>query len=268
MNKYNMHLKIFALSSIFIWLLAWFVKYFDNKLFVETGKLKTNYNRTWYIIHAITNAIIVLLTIGDVFDVLADPYNALDPVESKIPVIIIMALHIYHCITDPNGMTFIDWIHHTVSCILIVVLIIYYLKGQILNYIAFFVCGLPGGIDYFLLALCKYNKIDRLTEKHINCKLNIYCRLPGIVSGCAIAYSAMNYNLERLDIPSIIASMTCISIMAINSMFFAERVVFNYGMKCKERQMNIKNMEHREHQDHVYDNDTDDDELIEYNENS
>lgn len=235
-----MHLKIFGLSLIFIWLLGWFIKYFDNKLFVKTGKLKSNYNRIWYVIHAITNTVIVLLTIGDVFDVLADPYNSLDPVESKIPVIIIMALHIYHCITDPNGMTIIDWIHHTISCALIIVLIIYFLRGQILNYIAFFVCGLPGGIDYYLLALCKYKIIDNLTEKKINCKLNMYCRLPGILSGCTIAYSAMNYNIESLDAPSIIASMTCILIMTINSIFFAERVVFNYGNKYKENQINVK----------------------------
>ena len=43
----------------------------------------------------------------------------------------------------------------------------------------FFICGLPGGVDYAMLSAVRYGFMDELTEKYINTHLNTWIRIPG-----------------------------------------------------------------------------------------
>ena len=52
----------------------------------------------------------------------------------------------------------------------------------------FFLTGLPGCIDYFLLGLVKLNILDKLKEKQINVYINNWIRGPGCVIGSAFTY--------------------------------------------------------------------------------
>ena len=46
--------------------------------------------------------------------------------------------------------------------------------GPVANFTNFFVCGVPGGLDYLMLALVKHGKILPLTEKYYNNILNVW----------------------------------------------------------------------------------------------
>ena len=46
--------------------------------------------------------------------------------------------------------------------------------GPIANTYFFFICGLPGMIDYFMLGLAKLGKLDIMEEKRINAFLNVW----------------------------------------------------------------------------------------------
>ena len=45
---------------------------------------------------------------------------------------------------------------------------------------AFFICGLPGGIDYGMLAAVKEGLLSSEREKFLNTKLNVWMRAPGL----------------------------------------------------------------------------------------
>ena len=48
------------------------------------------------------------------------------------------------------------------------------------NALAFFICGLPGGIDYGMLAAVKEGLLSSEREKFLNTKLNVWMRAPGL----------------------------------------------------------------------------------------
>ena len=61
--------------------------------------------------------------------------------------------------------------------------------GAMGNFQAFFISGLPGGIDYYLLSV----GYDRLEQKHISANLNIWCRMPGLLVCGLLLYISLLY---------------------------------------------------------------------------
>jgi hypothetical protein len=56
------------------------------------------------------------------------------------------------------------------------------------NVVGFFLTGLPGGMDYFMLVLVKLGKMDRLTEKRYNTRIMTWLRGPGALSASFMLY--------------------------------------------------------------------------------
>jgi len=106
-----------------------------------------------------------------------------------------------------------------------------------MNYTCFFVSGLPGGIDYLMLALVKHGKMDALTEKYWNTKINVWMRGPALVIGAFIAYqSTLESNAAgACKAPGLNgAALVTAAVLFWNGQFFAERVISNYGAKSKQ----------------------------------
>ena len=99
---------------------------------------------------------------------LRDPVNSAVVPYSDAPLAITVGLHAYHCVSYWRTLTPLDWAHHIVSNMLVSGLAFPFRLGPVVNWVTFFVCGLPGGIDYYLLFLTKMGSIQRLTEKRIN----------------------------------------------------------------------------------------------------
>ncbi len=191
--------------------------------------------RRWYLIHALTNTFLVFYTFNNLIDCYYDPLSLINKNNKNDDITAIntvVSLHLFHIFSSYKNLTFIDWVHHIVSCIIVCTIAILFLSTKMINYGIFFLCGLPGGIDYYLLYFNKLNLVNKLTEKKINVYLNMCIRLPGLLWGFIISYVCVIYKELNDGIsPFKIGALFIINILnCINAIFFSIRVVQNYGM--------------------------------------
>ena len=118
----------------------------------------------WLILHSLANLAITIFSLQDFYATLIDPVNSCNAAYSLVPVYGIAALHLYHILAFRNLSTS-EWIHHLLFGGAICTIGILFASGPLQNFIAFFICGLPGGIDYLLLFLVKQGIVQKLEEK-------------------------------------------------------------------------------------------------------
>jgi|TARA_B110000208_G_C11656639_1_gene390042 hypothetical protein len=207
--------------------------------FVNVGS--GDQNTRWYLTHAVTNAVIVILVVPDCLALLRDPAACLEaPSNSDIPLAITVALHLFHCMSQIQTLTALDWAHHLAGNMLVCALAFPYHYGPLLSWGCLYVCGLPGGIDYLMLYLVKTNRMDKLTEKRWNRRLNMWIRCPGIVSFLPFAYTAMLESRTSVPFPILVAQG---ALNLINGVYFADRVSGNAAVaeyKAAEKQQRTK----------------------------
>jgi hypothetical protein len=98
------------------------------------------------------------------------------------------------------------------------------------DYALFFLCGLPGMIDYYCMHLCYSGHMDRILEKSINNFLNTYVRAPGILYGAFITYRVwMNDQIEWYYAVPVIVTFFW------NAQFFSNAVATSYGYSLAKR---------------------------------
>jgi hypothetical protein len=203
-----------------------------DKLMVYFGDDYKQKNRRWFLIHALTNALIVGMTFQNLVNLFFNPFDILGNC-STMAMAVQIGLHVYHIFASYDHMDIIDWIHHLVSSVIVGTISAYFFRGQILNLMLFFMCGLPGGIDYLLLALVKYKLMDSITEKGINVYLNMWIRLPGILFTCFVTY--INIIIGNTD--NVLVACWIVFLNAFNGIYFATRVVKNYGESLVKREL-------------------------------
>ena len=212
---------MFVSNFIFISGLHYF---FHSKVF---SKVKESIK--WYANHAISNAIIVLTTFSDSMRLmnckqdchLLKPFGG--PIYSwtgynNIELIMVtnmLVLHSYHILYFEN-LRMIDYIHHIVM--MMIIWIAYLMdSGVYMSYFLFFVCGLPGMIDYSLLAI----GFNRKKEKKINTYLNNYVRAPGIIFGMGLMWK------DTFHISGLYTLLSYI-VLFWNAQYFNYEVIKNY----------------------------------------
>lgn len=185
----------------------------------------------WFALHTIGNAFVIYYTLPILIKVVTNPIEGFKLDADYMPLNITVALHIYHMLFYKN-LPQIDWIHHILmtgialfsytcpSCIIVCT-----------NCLLFFINGLPGGIDYAMLVLVKYEYMESILEKKLNSYLNILIRSPGILVGTYIMYLTTifsNYN------PNFIIKLMGLIILFWNAQYFTYRVIGNYHIKQTE----------------------------------
>ena len=60
--------------------------------------------------------------------------------------------------------------------------------GPLTNINNFFMCGVPGGIDYAMLVAVKHGWIEPLTEKNVNAGVNVWLRAPALIMIASFSY--------------------------------------------------------------------------------
>jgi hypothetical protein len=120
-------------------------------------------SRDWYLLHAAANAVVVALAWPDLLATLSQPPLAFDGMPCAPAHAVVVALHVYHALAFP--LTSEDLWHHGVSVFFVGTLAYMYHWGKLINAVDFFMCGLPGGIDYALLAAVKLGVCSKRTEK-------------------------------------------------------------------------------------------------------
>ena len=142
----------------------------------------------WYAIHYMTNAIVVATTIADVYTLVSENKPTWTS-ASLFPSLLVMALHLFHCIQYRINRQ--DIIHHGVMSSVLLISIYNRDNNQFIgptNYALFFLSGLPGGIDYFLMVLVELGRIRSITEKYYNQYLNTWIRSVGILYAAFYAH--------------------------------------------------------------------------------
>jgi hypothetical protein len=155
---------------------------------------------------------------------------------------ITVALHFYHVLFFEK-LSPIDWLHH----ILMISIAIgsYYCPTSVIvttNGLLFFLNGLPGAIDYFILTLVKYDLMHPIQEKELNSYLNIWIRSPGVIIGAHNMYLTTVYANYK---PNIFMKTLIMSILVWNAQYFTYRVVGNYFTKLTIKCVDLEQKEGR-----------------------
>lgn len=92
-------------------------------------------------------------------------------------------------------------------------------------------CGLPGAIDYFLLALVRMGKIKKGSEKKVNALLNLWFRMPYGILLCGMALvSIIEYNKWEC--------LPCVLFVFYNSIYYGIMVIVNND-RYQQKKTNI-----------------------------
>lgn len=180
----------------------------------------------WYALHFLVNCVIVCLTFSDMVSILTRPFQ-LTGSDMNWPSAFVMALHVHHGLFYP--LVKLDIIHHVVMCgiMLIPMTIQDPIFIQYCNYCLFYVCGLPGGIDYAMMTLVTEGHLSKKTEKKINMFLNMWLRAPGLMYAIFLLY--LQYLMDRV---SIYCAMPVIIALFWNAQYFSMIVAMSYGAIC------------------------------------
>jgi hypothetical protein len=198
--------------------------------------LKGNY----YLIHTINNFIVVYYTFNDVIKCFTHFDHILTYNYSNIPSITTYCLHFYHFIYYFKSLRFDDYLHHILMVGFCLPVGNYIQSGLLLNYSLFFLTGLPGGIDYFLLFLNRNNLISKYTEKTINSYLNLWIRLPGCISQSTITLIMYNKNKDLYSIHIKILILMVVVLVSWNGIYFMNQVIRNHEKEKNSRLIFLK----------------------------
>lgn len=191
---------------------------------------KYNIKGSYYINHFICNMMVVYNTFDCMISSYTEPtYSNICNVDSLyFAKYTIYALHLYHMIWYYNKLRYDDWIHHIIMVGISLPLTELIDNYNLIGHCLFFTTGLPGGIDYFLLALVRNNIIDKGIEKRINKNINLWIRCPGCISNVTLSIFSLIYLYEVTTNINIIASIIIILSVYWNGIYFMEQVVSDY----------------------------------------
>jgi len=123
----------------------------------------------YFVLHTFVNLVISISVLPDVYGIVFDPVETLRQTTCwSFPIGACFAIHFYHMLAPGFVLYSVDWLHHILMVVLGCPAILAGQVGPIMNFNFFFICGVPGGIDYFMLALVKERLMLPLTEKKHN----------------------------------------------------------------------------------------------------
>ena len=143
---------------------------------------------------------------------------------------LLTSFHLYHSLYFKLTKT--DIIHHVSTAFLSTPLIITYHRYPTAIVGVWFMSGLPGAIDYFLLWLVKMGYFDSMLEKKIYVWLSVWIRAPGCVVTCTLQLGFYNI-IDKLSMVEIMVIIWDTSIVYLNGIYFMHDTVSKYYLKSK-----------------------------------
>merc|ERR1719230_2057922 len=99
--------------------------------------------------------------------------------------------------------------------------------GPLMNFCFFFICGVPGGYDYFMLVLVKNKIMKPLTEKRRNNTVQVWVRAVSLnICVCLLYIQNQIQRQNGFDIPNYLLAMRAMLMLITywNGNYFMERV--------------------------------------------
>ncbi len=187
---------------------------------------KLNQLSSWYIIHAVVNFHITILCCEQIKYLLKDPLKELfSPTPYYETTIIVAILHIYHLLFFK--CTKMDIFHHLFFVTIGSLVVIIFNNGRFVALSHFFICGLPGGIDYVILFLYECKHVEKITRLNIASNINVWIRAPGL---CVVAtFAILKFIYSKQDLFSLVELFLQIIITYGNGQFYMKEVVYSTG---------------------------------------
>lgn len=209
---------LYFLFSIFIIIFV-----FDKLISFYT---KNNNLMRWYFLHSFGNLLICLYTITPMLKLLSDPiYNIQNPIRFEESTLISAVLHTYHLLFFKCNMD--DLVHH-LTFVLFGTITHYLVNwGYIAALYHFFICGLPGGIDYLVLGLVKAGKVGKRTRIRLAVELNNWVRAPGIILAWSFGY--VWYMCSSLDLLHTFSFIVITFGSVVNAQYYSRQVTLYAG---------------------------------------
>lgn len=193
----------------------------------------------YFLLHVCLNSYVVYITCGEAWDFFLSPeIDVSTYTENSVKsASVCIGFHMYHYLTAE--LDFETKVHHIVTVFITGSTALLIPSGRLTAACNFIMCGLPGGIDYALLVLYKYNIIESITEKYINRWLNLLIRMPGMM--LISWYIFINIFSGQLIWHKYILIIMASSLMTINSIYYCNKTVGNYHVRLYEKNQLKKN---------------------------
>jgi len=181
----------------------------------------------WFALHVIANVWISILCLPDLWYLASNPIEALTQTSvNHWPTSLVFSVHVYHMCFFRN-LQWIDWLHHILMVVIGAPMLITGEVGPLMNFNHFFMCGVPGGVDYAMLFAVKHGWMEPLQEKHYNLAINVWVRAPALVATAVLAL--IQVHVQSGVVPWVSTVRVLLMVLAVwNGLFFMERVVGNY----------------------------------------
>ena len=229
-----LHLLISYLKMLLVIPILKLIDIIATKIFIYFKKVEPPPSYRWFFVHAVVNWIVTFLAVPDIMFCLNNVSECGTNlwIYGDILSIIATSLHFYHMIY--YKLTSTDYLHHITSAIMTTPIILLFNRTSAEIMSLWFVCGLPGAIDYTLLCLVKMGLMDSNLEKKIYVYLSMWIRGPG-----CIASTVMHIGMAQVWHTFSLIQKICISwnllVIYWNGIYFAQLTLGDYYKKLYQR---------------------------------
>lgn len=185
----------------------------------------------FFILHTLANLAITVAATPDAYRSLTRPFEEPFGKMSILPVYLIASLFTYH-LSVFKDVPKDEWVHHILFGGGIGSVGLANPASPIGNALAWFICGVPGGIDYGMLAAVKEGLMSSDTEKLLNTKLNVWVRSPGLSMVAYAIFLGWRHHRPapiRGEAAALVAGLAF-----LNGQYYMQKVVANAAMKTGE----------------------------------
>ena len=182
----------------------------------------------YFMLHTLANTVITISSASEMLAVLRDPINSGVGKCNVLPTYMIPSLFTYHLSVFKN-VPREEWEHHLLFGLGLCLPQLAYCVGPVQNAIGFFMCGLPGGIDYAMLAAVKEGLIRSDTEKLWNSRIQCWCRAPGVLLSSYAILLLSRYSTVKG--PSRAMAYLAFLLATFNGQYYMQKVVANTSLK-------------------------------------
>jgi hypothetical protein len=186
----------------------------------------------YFLLHTLANWVITVSSASDTLAVLQDPIGAALGACNMLPSYMMPCLFSYHLGVFRN-VPREEWEHHLLFGAGLTGPGLGYCVGPVQNAVAFFMCGLPGGIDYGMLAAVKEGLLAASTEKVWNARIQVWCRSPGILLASYALYLISRHSTSvKVPVRALPLASLAFALCAFNGQYYMQKVVANTAHKC------------------------------------
>ena len=179
--------------------------------------------------------VVAVAAVPDVLTTISRPTHCFTGPFSLVPAVVVPSIHLYHLMAFECSVG--DWVHRILFAGIICPLGLFFDPGPIQNMVGFFICGLPGGLDYGMLALVKMGVMDSFTEKAWNARINVWMRSPGLLLAaccCFLGRFDENAPLDAKNRVPWFVAVVCGVLCFLNGQYYMQVVVGNTFVRTRE----------------------------------